>query len=74
MPNIALWCSYSIVPSRGGAVGPLSSLNQKPLLPAANVKDDVFVVRIAEKVKIEIARGAVAKVLDKGDKVEVDEA
>ncbi|MEI6972290.1 MAG: preprotein translocase subunit YajC [bacterium] len=32
----------------------------------ANVKDNVLVVKIAENVKVEIVRGAVLKVLDKG--------
>ena len=38
-----------------------------------NVKDGVFVVKIADNVKIEIARGAVIKVVEKGDKVEAEE-
>ena len=33
----------------------------------ANVKEDVFVVKIADKVKIEVSRGAVSHVLDKGE-------
>ena len=32
-----------------------------------NVKESTFVVRIAEKVKIEVSRGAVSTVLDKGE-------
>ena len=32
----------------------------------ANVKDNVLVVKIAENVKVEIVRGAVLKVLEKG--------
>ena len=39
-----------------------------------NVKDHTFVVKIADGVKIEIARGAVSKVLEKGEKAEVEEA
>lgn len=38
-----------------------------------NVKEGVFVVKIADNVKIEIARGAVIKVLEKGDKIETEE-
>jgi preprotein translocase subunit YajC len=38
-----------------------------------NVKEGIFVVKIADNVKIEIARGAVVKVVEKGDKVETDE-
>ena len=33
-----------------------------------NVKEGVLVVKIADNVKIEVARGAVNKVLDKGEK------
>ena len=33
----------------------------------ANVKDKTFVVKIADKVKIEISRGAVSNVLEKGE-------
>ena len=33
----------------------------------ANVKDQTFTVKIADNVKIEVARGAVARVLDKGE-------
>ena len=39
----------------------------------ANVKDSTFVVKVADKVKIEIARGAVNRVLEKGEKATVDE-
>ena len=35
-----------------------------------NVKDSIFVVKIADGVKIEVARGAVSKVLEKGEKPE----
>jgi preprotein translocase subunit YajC len=38
-----------------------------------NVKDNVLMVKIAENVKIEVARGAVSQVVDKGDKVGKDE-
>lgn len=37
-----------------------------------NVKEQTFVVKVADNVKIEVARGGVSKVLEKGDKVEVD--
>jgi preprotein translocase subunit YajC len=40
----------------------------------ANVKDQVLVVKVAENVKIEIARGAVNRVLDKDEKVAVEPA
>ena len=33
----------------------------------ANVKDNVFVIKIADKVKIEVSRGAVSHVLEKGE-------
>lgn len=33
----------------------------------ANVKEKTFTIRIAEKVKIEVSRGAVSHVLDKGE-------
>jgi preprotein translocase subunit YajC len=39
-----------------------------------NVKDDVFVIRIADGVKIEVARGAVSRIIEKGDKVGADDA
>jgi len=35
-----------------------------------NVKDAVFVIKIADGVKIEVARGAVSRVLEKGEKPE----
>ena len=35
----------------------------------SNVKDQTLTVKIADNVKIEIARGAVVKVLEKGDEV-----
>ncbi len=37
-----------------------------------NVKESVFVIKIADGVKIEVARGAVSKVLEKGEKPEED--
>ena len=33
-----------------------------------NVKENAFIIKIAENVKIEVARSAVTQVLDKGDK------
>jgi len=39
-----------------------------------NVKESTFVIKIADKVKIEVARGAVIRVLEKGEKAEVDES
>ncbi len=38
-----------------------------------NVKDNTFVVRIADGVKIEIARGSVSRVLEKGEKVDTED-
>ena len=38
-----------------------------------NVKDSTFMVKIAENVKIEVARGAVSRVLEKGDKITTEE-
>jgi preprotein translocase subunit YajC len=35
-----------------------------------NTKDNTFIIKIAEGVKIEVARGAVSKVLEKGEKPE----
>jgi len=39
-----------------------------------NVKDGVFVVKIADNVKIEVARGGVNRVLQKGEKPGADES
>jgi preprotein translocase subunit YajC len=39
-----------------------------------NVKDATFIVKIADNVKIEVARGAVTRVLDRGEKVPEGEA
>lgn len=38
-----------------------------------NVKDSTLVVKIADNVKIEVARGAVIRVLDKDEKVSTEE-
>lgn len=38
-----------------------------------NVKDTTFIIRIADNVKVEVARGGVTRVLDKGEKVAKDE-
>jgi preprotein translocase subunit YajC len=37
-----------------------------------NVKDNTFIIKVADGVKIEVARGAVSKVLEKGEKPEDD--
>jgi preprotein translocase subunit YajC len=34
-----------------------------------NAKESTFIIKIADNVKIEVARGAVSRVLEKGDKV-----
>jgi preprotein translocase subunit YajC len=34
-----------------------------------NVKDGTFVIKIADGVKIEVARGAVSRILEKGEKL-----
>ena len=39
-----------------------------------NVKDGVFVVKIAENVKVEVARGAVTRVLEKDEKPEAGDS
>jgi preprotein translocase subunit YajC len=39
-----------------------------------NVKDDTLVIKIADNVKIEAAKGAVLRVLDKGDDIGTVEA
>ncbi|MCK5851071.1 MAG: preprotein translocase subunit YajC [Kiritimatiellae bacterium] len=33
-----------------------------------NVKDHTFIIKIAENVKVEVARGAVSRILEKGEK------
>lgn len=38
-----------------------------------NVKDQTFIVKIADGVKIEVARGAVSRVLEKGEKAGEEE-
>lgn len=38
-----------------------------------NVKENTFIVKIADNVKIEMLRGAVSKLLDKGEKVGAEE-
>lgn len=38
----------------------------------ANVKDSVLVIKIADNVKVEVARGAVTRVLDKDAKIDAD--
>ena len=38
-----------------------------------NVKEGTLVVRVADGVKIEVARGAVSRVIEKGEKPEADE-
>jgi len=40
----------------------------------ANVKEGTFIVKIADNVKVEVARGAVMKVLEKDDKVTTEDA
>jgi preprotein translocase subunit YajC len=39
----------------------------------SNVKEHTFIIKIADNVRIEVSRGAVTKVLEKGDKA-VEEA
>lgn len=38
-----------------------------------NVKEATFVIKIADNVKVEVLRGAVSKVIEKGDKIAEDE-
>jgi preprotein translocase subunit YajC len=38
----------------------------------ANVKDGTFIIKIADGVKVEVARGAVSQVLEKGEKAVVE--
>ncbi len=38
-----------------------------------NVKETTFVVKVADNVKIEVLRGAVSRILDKGDRIVDDE-
>ena len=46
----------------GGIIGMVSS-----------VKEYTFMIKIADNTKVEVARGAVSKALEKGEKVTVDE-
>lgn len=39
-----------------------------------NVKDGIFVIKVAENVKVEVARGAVNRVLEKDEKPEAGES
>jgi preprotein translocase subunit YajC len=39
-----------------------------------NVKDDTLMIKVADNVKIEVARGAVIKILEKGEKAVVEES
>ncbi|MBT3191789.1 MAG: preprotein translocase subunit YajC [Verrucomicrobia bacterium] len=38
-----------------------------------NVKDSTFIIKIADNVKIEVARGAVSRILEKGDKITTED-
>lgn len=38
-----------------------------------NVKDSTFIIKIADGVKVEVARGAVSQVLEKGKKASLEE-
>lgn len=38
-----------------------------------NVKESTFVIKIADGVKVEVARGAVSQVLEKGEKASLEE-
>lgn len=38
-----------------------------------NVKEQTFMIKIADNVKVEVARGAVVRVLDKSDKMTVED-
>ncbi len=39
-----------------------------------NVKDSTFVIKVADNVKVEVLRGAVSRVVEKGDKLDDEEA
>lgn len=39
----------------------------------ANVKDGTFTVKVADNVKLEVARGAVMKIIDKDEKITVED-
>ncbi len=38
-----------------------------------NVKEATFIIKIADNVKVEVARGAVTRVLEKGDKITTED-
>ena len=38
-----------------------------------NVKDATFVIKVADNVKIEVARGAVSRILEKGEKLDTED-
>ncbi len=38
----------------------------------ANKKEKLFIIKIADKVKVEVARGAITQVLENGDSIEDD--
>ncbi|MFU8779781.1 MAG: preprotein translocase subunit YajC [Kiritimatiellia bacterium] len=38
-----------------------------------NVKDATFVIKVADNVKVEVLRGAVSRVVDKGEKISDEE-
>ncbi len=38
-----------------------------------NTKESTVIMKIAEGIKIEVARGAIAKILDKGEKIALDD-
>ena len=37
-----------------------------------NVKDATFIIKVADNVKIEVARGAVSRVIEKGEKISTE--
>ena len=39
----------------------------------ANVKEHTFIVKVADNVKLEVARGAVSRVVEKGDAIGADD-
>lgn len=38
-----------------------------------NVKDATFIIKVADNVKIEVARGAVTRVIEKGEKLSIED-
>ena len=38
-----------------------------------NTKESTVIMKIADGIKIEVARGAIAKILDKGEKIALDD-